>query len=50
LYSEGPAHAIASQEPHLQTLLGNIGITNVTFIQAEKLAFGDNARQLSASA
>ena len=29
-----------AQEPHLRTLLGFIGITDVTFIRAEKLAFG----------
>lgn len=47
LYSEGPAHAMDSQEPHLRTLLGFIGITDITFIRAEKLAFGDEARELS---
>lgn len=30
LYSEGPAQAMDSQEPHLRTLLGFIGITEVT--------------------
>jgi FMN-dependent NADH-azoreductase len=34
-----------SQEPHLRTLLGFIGITDVTFIRAEKLAFGPEARE-----
>ena len=47
LYSEGPAQAMDSQEPHLRTLLGFIGITDVTFIRAERLAFGDEARELS---
>ncbi len=36
-----------SQEPHLRTLLGFIGIADVTFIRAEKLAFGDEAREHS---
>jgi FMN-dependent NADH-azoreductase len=44
-YSEGPAQAFDSQEPHLRTLLGFIGITDVTFIRAEKLAFGPEARE-----
>jgi FMN-dependent NADH-azoreductase len=47
LYSEGPAQAMDSQEPHLRTLLGFIGITDVTFIRAEKLALGNEARELS---
>jgi FMN-dependent NADH-azoreductase len=40
LYSEGPAAAMDHQEPHLRSLLGFIGITDVTFVRAEKLAFG----------
>jgi FMN-dependent NADH-azoreductase len=40
LYSEGPAAAMDSQEPHIRTLLGFIGIDDVTFVRAEKLAFG----------
>ncbi len=56
LYSEGPLAWMDSQEPHLRTLLGFVGITDVTFVRAEKLAFGpdaaseaiaDAARQLS---
>jgi FMN-dependent NADH-azoreductase len=45
LYSEGPAQALDSQEPHLRNLLAFIGITDVTFIRAEKLAFGPEARE-----
>jgi FMN-dependent NADH-azoreductase len=45
LYSEGPAQVMDAQEPHLRTLLGFIGITDVTFIRAEKLAFGPEARE-----
>jgi len=42
-YSEGPATGMDSQEPHLRTLLGFIGITDVSFVRAEKLAFGPDA-------
>ncbi|HEV2078285.1 MAG TPA: FMN-dependent NADH-azoreductase [Allosphingosinicella sp.] len=42
-YSEGPASGMDSQEPHLRNLLGFIGITDVTFVRAEKLAFGPEA-------
>jgi FMN-dependent NADH-azoreductase len=45
LYSEGPAQAMDSQEPHLRNLLGFMGITNVKFFRAEKLAFGPEARE-----
>ena len=45
LYSEGPAQAMDAQEPHLRTLLGFIGLTDVTFIRAEKLAFGPEVRE-----
>lgn len=43
LYSEGPASGLDSQEPHLRTLLGFIGIEDVIFVRAEKLAFGPDA-------
>ncbi len=39
-YSEGPAAALDSQEPHLRNLLGFMGIKDVTFVRAEKLASG----------
>jgi FMN-dependent NADH-azoreductase len=42
-YSEGPGAASDSQEPHLRTMLAFMGITDVTFIRAEKLAFGPEA-------
>jgi FMN-dependent NADH-azoreductase len=45
LYSEGPAQAIDFQEPYLKTLLGFIGLTDVTFIHAEKIGFGPEARE-----
>jgi FMN-dependent NADH-azoreductase len=43
LYSEGAAAAMDHQEPHIRTLLGFMGITDVTFVRAEKLAFGPEA-------
>jgi FMN-dependent NADH-azoreductase len=43
LYSEGPAAAMDHQEPHLRTLLGFMGITDVRYVRAEKLAFGPEA-------
>jgi FMN-dependent NADH-azoreductase len=43
LYSEGPAVAMDSQEPHLRTMLGFIGVEDVTFVRAEKLGFGPEA-------
>jgi FMN-dependent NADH-azoreductase len=46
-FSEGPAQALDSQEPHLRNMLGFIGITDVTFVRAEKLAFGPEARDQS---
>ncbi len=44
LYSEGPAKAIDFQEPYLRQLLGFIGLTDVSFIHAEKIGFGPEAR------
>lgn len=44
LYSEGAAAAIDFQEPYLRHLLGFVGITDVTFVHAEKLGYGPEAR------
>lgn len=45
LYSNGgPAAASDHQEPHLRTLLGFIGITDVAFVRAEGLAVSPEAR------
>ncbi|MFV3075749.1 FMN-dependent NADH-azoreductase [Niveispirillum fermenti] len=44
LYSEGPAQAIDFQEPYLRQLFGFTGITDVTFVHAEKIGFGPEAR------
>src|SRR5215218_7067452 len=43
LYSSGPAAAMDSQEPHLRTMLGFIGIDEIAFVRAEKLGFGPEA-------
>ena len=45
LYSSGPTQAMDSQEPHLRTMLGFIGISDVTFVRAEKLGYGPEARE-----
>lgn len=47
LYSEGPAKAMDFQEPYLKTLLGFVGITDVTFVHAEKIGSGAEARELA---
>jgi FMN-dependent NADH-azoreductase len=42
-YSEGPGSVMDNQEPHIRTLLGFMGIEDVVFVRAEKLAFGPDA-------
>jgi FMN-dependent NADH-azoreductase len=42
-YSDGPGAAMDSQEPHLRTLIGFMGIEDVAWVRAEKLAFGPEA-------
>ncbi|MDQ8755916.1 NAD(P)H-dependent oxidoreductase [Sphingosinicella sp. LHD-64] len=42
-YSDGPAGAMDGQEPHIRTLLGFVGLDDVTYVRAEKLAFGQEA-------
>jgi FMN-dependent NADH-azoreductase len=49
-YSQGPASVMDSQEPHLRTMLGFVGISDVTFVRAEKLALGPDAREQSIKA
>jgi FMN-dependent NADH-azoreductase len=44
-YSEGEAAAMDGQEPHIRILLGFMGIDDVTFVRAEKLAFGPEAAE-----
>lgn len=43
-YSEGPAKPLDFQEPYLRQLFGFIGVTDVTFVHAEKIGFGPDAR------
>ena len=50
LYSEGPAQAIDFQEPYLRHLLGFIGLTDVTFVRAEKIGYGPEARAAAIAA
>lgn len=50
LYSEGPAKVMDSQEPHLRGMLGFAGITDVTFVRAERLAFGEEIKLASIAA
>lgn len=42
-YSEGPSAGMDNQESHIRVLLGFMGITDVRFVRAEKLAFGPEA-------
>lgn len=49
-YSEGPTAALDYQLPHVRTLLGFMGITEVETILAEKLAFGEDIAAESISA
>ena len=42
-YSDGPGSAMDSQEPHIRTLLGFMGIDDIAWVRAEKLAFGPDA-------
>ncbi|HST37736.1 MAG TPA: NAD(P)H-dependent oxidoreductase [Allosphingosinicella sp.] len=44
-YSEGAGAALDGQEPHIRTMLGFMGINEVTFVRAEKLAFGPEAAE-----
>ncbi len=46
-YSEGPGAGMDAQEPHLRAMLGLIGITDVTFVHAERLAVGPEVREAS---
>lgn len=50
LYSEGPAVAVDFQEPYLRQLLGFMGLTDVRFVRAEKIGFGDEARAAAVAA
>ena len=49
-YSEGPLGHMDGQEPHLRTMLGFMGIEDVVFVRAEKLAFGPEAASAAIAA
>jgi FMN-dependent NADH-azoreductase len=49
LYSEGPAAAVDFQEPYLRHLFGFVGIQDVTFVHAEKIGYGAEARAAALS-
>lgn len=44
LYSEGPGRESDFQEPYLRQLLAFIGLTDVTFVRAERTGFGPQVR------
>ena len=44
LYSEGPAAIMDHQESYLRTVFGFMGVTDVEFVRAERLAFGPEVR------
>jgi FMN-dependent NADH-azoreductase len=50
LYSEGPAQAYDFQEPYLRHLLGFMGLTEVSFVRAERVGFGPEARAAAIAA
>ena len=50
LYSAGPGAAMDSQEAHIRTLLRFMGITDVTFVRAEKLGYGPEAAEAAIAA
>lgn len=45
VYSQGPGAALDGQEAHIRTLLGFIGIADLTFVRAEKLGYGPEAAE-----
>jgi FMN-dependent NADH-azoreductase len=47
VYSEGPAQALDFQEPYIRILLSFMGLTDVTFVHAEKIGLGSDARGAS---
>lgn len=49
-YSEGPASVADFQEPYLRHLLGFIGLRDVTFVRAERIGFGPDARKAAITA
>jgi FMN-dependent NADH-azoreductase len=43
IYTEGPRKAMDYQETYLQTVLGFVGLTDVSFVRAEGIAMGPEA-------
>lgn len=50
LYTDTPRQPLDHQEPYLRTILGFIGVHDVTVVRAEGLALGDEHRQASMNA
>lgn len=46
-YSEGPMQVMDAQEPHVRAMLNFIGVTDIRYIRAEKLALGPDEREKS---
>jgi len=46
-YSDGPMQIMDSQEPHVRSMLNFIGVTDIHYIRAEKLALGPQEREKS---
>ncbi|MBB4631287.1 FMN-dependent NADH-azoreductase [Sphingosinicella soli] len=49
-YGEGGATALDAQEPHIRAMLNFIGITDIVFVRAERLAISPEARTESLAA
>lgn len=49
-YGEGGTPQMDGQEPHLRAMLGFVGLDDVTYIRADKLAFGPEAAAASIEA
>jgi FMN-dependent NADH-azoreductase len=50
IYSDGPMKAIDFQEPYLRHLLGFAGMTDVTFVKVEGIAYGPEAAEKAVKA
>jgi FMN-dependent NADH-azoreductase len=44
MYTQGPTQSMDFQEPYLKAMLSFVGLTDVSFIHAEKLGYGPEAR------
>lgn len=49
-YSEGDGKALDAQEPHIRAMLNFIGLTDIIFVRAERLAISPEARTESLAA